>query len=295
MRHISDKEFVGEMNRRLEAYSKALVDLKMLTTKLENVNRRLQESEATKSNFLSNIRNEINNPLTSILGLSRHLFFNDITLDDAKSISQNIYYEAFELNFQLNNIFLAAEIEAGESPIGVSNVEVENFLSRTITSFSHKIDDKKINVDFVCEGGDELVFKTDPLKLETILVNLLANAIEFSLEGKHVSVEAARKDDRLVVSIIDEGIGIAEDERELIFDRFRQLETGTQKSHRGHGLGLSVVKSLLNQLEGEIEFSGVAGEGSTFTVSIPEFKGEADGDVFSDEGNEFIFDTEEEF
>ena len=116
-----------------------------------------------------------------------------------------------------------------------------------------------------------------------------------SRKGKGIKVIAEKKNDALFISIADQGKGIADEERERIFDRFRQLEAGTRKEHRGHGLGLSIVKSLLNQLGGKIDISGVAGEGCTFTVSIPEFVGEAEVDVFSDEGNEFIFGAEEEF
>ena len=295
MKQISDIELVGEINRRLDEYNKALHDLKTLTRKLEQVNRKLQESEATKSNFLSNIRNEINNPLTSIMGLSRQLVSGDLAGSERVSVAQNIFHEAFDLNFQLNNIFMAAEIEAGESPVGVSNIEVEHFIERVINEFSHKIKDKNLSVEFDCEGGPELVFKSDPLKLRAIVMNLIANAVEFSLEGKPVRISAKNEDGRLVISITDEGVGIANEEKELIFDRFRQLETGTQKSHKGHGLGLSVVKSLLNQLGGDIDFSGVAGQGCTFTVSVSEFTGDSPVDEYSEEGNEFIFGREEEF
>lgn len=295
MKHITDIELVGEISRRLDEYNKALYDLKVLTRKLEKVNRKLQESEATKSNFLSNIRNEINNPLTSIMGLSRQLVSGELDESKTMSVARNIFHEAFDLNFQLNNIFMAAEIEAGESPVGVSNIEVEHFIEMAINSFSHKMKDKDLSVEFDCEGGPEFVFKTDPLKIRVIVMNLIANAVEFSLEGKPIRISAKKEDGRLAVSIADEGVGIANEEKELIFDRFRQIDTGTQKSHRGHGLGLSVVKSLLNQMGGDIDFSCIAGQGCTFTVSVPEFVGDSPVDEYSEEGNEFIFGKEEEF
>ncbi|KKM03841.1 hypothetical protein LCGC14_1770370 [marine sediment metagenome] len=295
VKHITDIELVSEINRRLDEYNKALHDLKTLTRKLEQVNRKLQESEATKSNFLSNIRNEINNPLTSIMGLSRQLVSGDLDKSETLSVALNIFHEAFDLDFQLNNIFMAAEIEAGESPVGVSNIEIGHFIDRIINAFSHKIKDKDLSVKFDCEGGPELVFKTDPLKLRAIVMNLIANAVEFSIEGKPIRISAKNEDGRLVIAIADEGVGIANEEKELIFDRFRQIETGTQKSHRGHGLGLSVVKSLLNQMGGDIDFSCIAGQGCTFTVSVPEFVGDTPVDEYSEEGNEFIFGKEEEF
>ncbi len=152
MKNISDKELVGEINRRLDEYNRTLHDLKILTEKLETVNAKLQESEATKSDFLSNIRNEINNPLTSIMGLSRHLQDGTHNKDELMSITQSIYNEAFDLDFQLSNIFIAAEIEAGESPVGIANVEVERFFRRIIKAFSHKTEEKGLDVEFLCDG-----------------------------------------------------------------------------------------------------------------------------------------------
>lgn len=295
MKNISDEELVGEINRRLDEYNRTLHDLKILTEKLETVNAKLQESEATKSDFLSNIRNEINNPLTSIMGLSKHLQDGTHNKDELKSITQSIYNEAFDLDFQLSNIFIAAEIEAGESPVGIANVEVERFFKRIIKSFSHKTEEKGLDVVFLCEGGDSLAMKTDPLKLHAILMNLFSNAVEFSHEGMTIKVKIEPVDEGLAFSIEDQGTGIANEARESIYDRFRQLGTGSRKEHHGHGLGLSIVRSLLNQLGGTINFSGKPGEGCTFSVTVPEFEAESEVDVYSENGNEFIFGTEEEF
>ncbi len=137
--------------------------------------------------------------------------------------------------------------------------------------------------------------KTAPLKLHAILMNLFSNAVEFSLEGKTIKVKVEPVDEGLVFSIEDQGTGIANEARESIYDRFRQLGTGSRKEHHGHGLGLSIVRSLLNQLGGTINFSGKPGEGCTFSITVPEFEGESEVDVYSENGNEFIFGAEEEF
>ncbi len=295
MRKISDNDLVSEISRRLDEYNKALHDLKKLTRKLETVNRKLQESEATKSDFLSNIRNEINNPLASIMGLSKHIIGGALKQDEIVSVAQTIYYETFDLDFQLNNIFIAAEIEAGESSIGVANVEVESFINRIIDSFEHKIKDRNLNVEFNCKCENGFTFKTDPLKLHAIIMNLMANAVKFCLNGKSIKINVAKGDENLVISIEDQGKGIADEEKESMFDRFKQLEAGARKEHRGHGLGLSIVKSLLNQLGGQVDISGVYGENCIFTFSVPDFMADSETDVFSEEGNEFIFGSEEEF
>jgi signal transduction histidine kinase len=294
MKNITDKELINEISRRIEEYNHALYDLKAMTQKLEFVNRRLQESEATKSNFLSNIRNEINNPLASIMGLSKQLSTADMRPSKVREVAEAVFSEAFDLDYQLNNIFLAAELEAGESELGIAEVELDKFIARIIASFEHKIDAKNLNVKLEClKPGENASFMTDPLKLKSILTNLIANAIEFSFEGKTVTVTVSRQDGGIAIAVSDLGPGIATEERDRIYDRFRQLDSGVSKTHRGHGLGLSIVKSLLNQLGGTVEFTSVAGEGCRFTITLPEAQGAPD--VFAEEGNEFIFGGQEEF
>jgi signal transduction histidine kinase len=293
VKKISDSVLMDELKKRFNDNKKALHDLRVLTKKLEQLNRKLQESEATKSDFLSNIRNEINNPLTSIMGLSEQMFSGDVEAGTFSSMSQLIYNEAFGLDFQLKNIFMAAELEAGEAAVSVSNVDVVTFVNNLVDSFRNQALEKKLKVELscVCPKGskDEFYFQTDPEKLLLMLSNLLANAIEFSLKGKKVRIKTWKKSGRLNVSVKDDGIGIATEEQKKIFDRFRQLDSGSRKSHRGHGLGLSIVKALLELLGGSIKLSSVAGKGCEFTISIPESDAGAKVDVFSEDGNEYIF------
>ncbi|MGD0281591.1 MAG: sensor histidine kinase, partial [Dissulfurispiraceae bacterium] len=106
MSEHSDIELIEEMKKRFEEKNRALHDLRMMTRKLEDVNRKLQESEALKSNFLSNIRNEINNPLTSILVVAAEIAaVQGAGCEECISMAGIIYKEAFDLDFQLRNIF----------------------------------------------------------------------------------------------------------------------------------------------------------------------------------------------
>lgn len=299
MKKLSDGVLLEELKKRFNENKKALHDLRVLTRKLEQVNRKLQESEALKGNFLSNIRNEIVNPLTAIMGLSEQVFSGEAGPETAASMAHSIYMEAFDLDFQLRNIFAAAELEAGETSISVSNVDVFTLLENLINSFSNQSLQKRLKVKFDLQrpkdSGGEFLFRTDPEKLQLVLANLLSNAIKYSLEGREVKVSAGKRSGRLRVSIEDKGVGIDCRESGKIFDRFRQLEAGVSKSYKGHGLGLSVTKALVELLGGDIEFSSVAGKGCKFTVSFPEVETGQELDVYSEEGNEFIFESEEEF
>lgn len=289
-----DETLLNELRTRLEENRIAVANLRTMTQNLEALNERLRQSEALKSDFLSNIRNEINNPLMSIMGLAKQVVDGKADAETARSMAGTIYHEAFDLDFQLRNIFSAAELEAGEAALSVAQVDVVALVRGLITAFGHKAAEKHVTVLFE-PGADPLSFKTDPDKLQKVLANLLANAIEFNREGRRVTVKACRDAGRLNIAITDEGIGIPEADRKKVFDRFVQLDRGVRKRHKGHGLGLSITKSLVEMLNGMVTLSGAEGQGSVFTVSIAELGTGLDVDVTSEDGNEFIFEGGTQF
>lgn len=298
MERIDDILLLDELRKRFEESRIAVANLRTVTQNLEAVNEKLRQSEGMKSNFLSNIRNEINNPLTSILGLSRQIVDKRMDAETARSLAQVIYSEAFDLDFQLRNIFSAAELEAGDTAPSVARVDVCALLRSQIAAFQHKAAEKKVAVEFTCEhceGSGALAFKTDSDKLQKIVANLLANAIEFNMEGKRVLVRLWSSGPMLNISFTDEGIGIPEADRKKVFDRFVQLDSGVSKRHKGHGLGLSITKALAEMLDGSVALTAAAGGGCVFTVAIREQETGQPVDVSSGNGNEFIFDSGTQF
>ena len=295
MDRMSDEVLLEELKNRFLDNKSALHAMKVMNEKIEKLNVRLADSERLKSNFLSNIRNEINNPLTAILGLAQEIAGPVKDEETKQTMAKMIYNEAFELDFQLRNIFIAAELEAGETALNIVRVDTATLIRNLITSFSHKALEKNVTMEFVHHPEQQdLSFSTDPQKLHQVLANLLANAIEYNNTGKTVSIEARKENTSLLVAIADEGIGIPEEKREDLFDRFRQLDSGTQKKHKGHGLGLSVTKALVDMLGGKVSFTNAEGGGCVFQIAVPEAAG-VEGGVFSDDGNEFLFDSERKF
>ncbi len=292
---LTEKELFDELERRFDENHKALYDLRQTTIELETVNKKLQESEKLKGNFLSNIRNEMNDPLASILGLSKQLLSSVSTdREIVVSVIDMIHSEAFNLDFQLKNIFAAAEIEAGDAYPDVSNVDINGLISSIANSFRYKIDSKNLTLDFAFEDPDEDVFfRTDPAKLHLIISNLVSNAIEYSFKGGHIDLKACKYKEGLAVSVTDLGIGIGKADLEIIFDRFKQLETGTTKSHKGQGLGLSITKSYIELLSGTITVSSEKKKGSTFDLTIPEAEYSDQEEAFSEDSNEFVFEEKE--
>lgn len=292
MSTLTDTELLAEVSKRFKINKKILEQQSKLLVELEDVNKRLIEAEQVKSQFLSNIRNEINNPLASILGLSASFskHYNDKEAIDR--VSKLIYQEAFDLDFQLSNIFVAAELEAGEIMPEIGNSNVEELANQVIQEFKHKANKKGISVQLKNSLPNDL-FRTDAEKTHLIITNLLANAIEFSHDGGEINIELNVVNNELSIAVQDFGIGIQLDDQTKIYDRFKQLQSGSTKGYGGHGLGLSIVKYLLELMDGKIHLESEVNVGSVFTIFLPE--GEANEDLNSTlGGNEFLFEDGDE-
>ncbi len=299
MNNISDKQLLKELKARLENGRASEERIDALNQEFQMLSKRLKESEALKSHFISNITNEIVNPFTSILGLSKSIL--TVEKQDWKKVVSMvalIHNEAFNLDFQLKNIFTAAKIEAGEISPNISKVNVRSLAQSVIDSFSVVARKMGIEIEFDYQiefgFGKNFYYKTDSEKLKQILNNILNNAIKYSYKDSRVILKMWMEDDVMYVSIQDFGTGISEKNQNIIFERFKRLDTGINSINQGHGLGLSITKALLDVLGGTIDIKSQKGEGTTFTVSIPEssvvvdcFVGEGD-DVFFDDGDEIF-------
>lgn len=295
---LTDQELINELKKRFEQNKRSLEEVRQLNEELKEVNKKLEDSEALKSHFISNITNEIINPFSSIIGLAKNIMsLGKADWKQVKSMVSMIYYEAFNLDFQLRNIFVAAKIEAGEIYPETINVDVNQLLESVVDNFKYELEKKKLSVerdvDLKPRKGDIYYFITDPEKLKLIISNHLSNAIKFSDEGSKIIIKAWESDGELHVSVKDFGTGISKENQQIIFDRFKKLDSGIDSIHRGHGLGLSINKALLDVLDGSIDINTKEGEGSEFTFSIPELKSNVSGFAFDD--NELFFGKDDKF
>lgn len=298
--NMTDDELLKEIKERFENYNKSLKDLENLNNELMLVNQKLEESEKLKSHFISNIRNEIINPFSSIIGLSKQLMNTEPF--DKEKVSQYasmIYEEAFELDFQLKNIFAAASIEAGDLVPQVVEIDVPSFFNNAIKYIEQRAKAKilTIKLDFSTSIGSNR-FKTDAEKLNIIIMNLLANAIDFSIEkSNEIIVKVNLNTESLMFSVKDFGSGIPKDKQDIIFDRFKRLNMKIHTSNKGYGLGLSITKGFVEILGGHISVESELGKGSTFNIFIPELNYEKnrlgfvsnDAEFFDDENDSMIF------
>jgi len=299
MEKINDEALLEEVKRRFSQNKQYINELNKLTEELKQLNEKLKESESLKSHFISNISNEITNPFTSIICLSKNIL--EVKKEDWKTVISMvalIHSDAVNLDFQLKNIFAAAKIEAGEIQPEYMKVNIHTLIQDVMDIYKYEVRKKKLTVRHTSVDANktdkDILFITDPDKVKIIIANLLNNAIKFSFENSIIDIKTTVLDSGVLEIIVqDFGEGISEENKKIIYDRFKRSDSGINSNIRGHGLGLSVNKAFLDVLEGNIKVDTKAGEGSTFTVHIPE--GIEQGNGLLHDGNEFMFEDGESF
>lgn len=291
---LTDLELMIELKRRFDDNKKALIDVQKMTEKLQVVNDKLVESEKMKTNFLSNIRNEINNPLASIMGISHILLTDDnITDGQKRELIQTISRESFCLNYQLENIFVAAELESGEYIANVSHINIRRIIESTLRAYSRQAEDKHIVFDLAANSAEKQAYDhhTDPERFELVISNIIANAIEFGDDNTTIYIDIQKHDTDFSITITDTGEVIDEEHIGRIFDRFYRIDTGLSRHHGGHGLGLSIVRAIVDTMNGVISVcSDITIRETAFTITFPIVSKLEYDSQFSDESNEFMFE-----
>lgn len=286
MNSKTDKQLIDAIRQKFEEKDKALFDLHRLNKTLEETNNKLLESERLKTTFLSNLKNELNNPMASILGLCEELRTSyPGKTEKIKDIADSLFYEALSLEFQLNNILMAAEFESGEFMIEMMKMEANSIINSVIKNFTPMISDKKISI--IKQYNNPVWINSDPDKFRIIISNLISNAILFNKDGGRIIIDVELVQDVFFLSVKDDGIGIPADKLNVIFDRFVQLDAGSTKRFRGHGLGLSVAKAAANFLNGTISVASNPFFGSRFTLMLPA-NSEIKSEGLYDNGVEFF-------
>jgi signal transduction histidine kinase len=300
MNKLKDEELIEELRIRMKEKTDALNELKTLNEKLKVVNKKLEESEAMKTHFISNITNEIVNPFASILGLSKNILsVNKENWKKVFSMVAMIHTEAFSLDFQLKNVFATAKIEAGEIYPEIGKVDIKNLVKSVTDSFRIEAQKKKVSFELVFDfpesEGSTFQFKTDPEKLKLILSNIVNNALKYSFKDSKITVTVWSEMRVMFISVFNQGEVISEEYKQLIFDRFERIDTNITSVNRGHGLGLSIISSLLELLGGNIGLQSDKETGTTFTIEIPEISEEEDSFKSSLNGNEIFFEDNQVF
>lgn len=251
-----------------DQWRKVNADLDRKVDELAQTNMALFESNKLKGDFLATMSHELRTPLNSILGFSDVLIGNDTLTDKQRRWVTNIKSSGQKLLNLINDILDLAKMEAGKMQVRLDTFNLQDVCDGLINMFRPLAENKNIDMRSQIEP-DMPALRQDITKLQQILQNLLSNAIKFTPEGGRVLLKADADTRYVTISVMDTGVGVAKEEQDLVFQKFRQSGNPLTREHAGTGLGLSIVRELCKLLGGEVTLQSELGRGSTFTVRLP--------------------------
>ena len=230
-----------------------------------------KEVEKKQLDFVGNLSHEIKTPITAITGFSETLL--DGALNDkevSKQFIEIIHDESTKLSNLVDDMITISRLNEHGS-LNIELVNIFKLVKDTLQLFSHEIEKKGLNVRI--EIDEELSLYCDKLKLKHIITNLIQNAIRYNLENGEIKIKVQNdKKNEWVFVISDTGIGISDEDKERIFERFYRVDKSHSKTVGGTGLGLAVVKESVDALSGRIKVKSQINKGTTFYVILPRFK-----------------------
>jgi PAS domain S-box-containing protein len=218
--------------------------------------------------FHSTVSHELRTPLTSIIGGLSLLAHNVVAPGSSKG-SELIALaktQSEKLMALVNDMLDLQKIEAGKLELHTSQVHMDDIIESVVAELVHVAADENIVLTKDIQSNPAL--EADPVRIAQVLTNLLANAIKFSPAGSEIQVNTESRKDRLRVSVLDCGPGIAGDQMSKLFCKFRQLDSSDTRRHGGTGLGLAISKAIVEQHRGEIGVDSEVGRGSTFWFEL---------------------------
>ncbi|PJZ30812.1 PAS domain-containing sensor histidine kinase [Leptospira kmetyi] len=228
-----------------------------------------EKANKAKSEFLANMSHELRTPLNSIIGFSRLMQLPD-DMEKENKYKDLIFHSGVHLLNIINDILDVSRIEAGKLVLNESDFDLKELTSTSIEMILGQAITKKIGMtfEFFPEGAD-FEIKADPKRIRQVILNLLGNAIKFTDSSGEILIRLERLEDRFLLGVRDSGIGIPPEEIPNIFETFYQVKGEDRGAYEGSGLGLPIVKKIVEAHHGSIEVESELGRGSKFSVFIP--------------------------
>ncbi len=263
-----DKNHLLQIIQRVEKSINLKREVEKRTKELEQANKRLTEIDKMRSNLLSNISHELRTPLTTIIGFSQLIINDPGQSEIAKEQMKLILSESRKLLQIVENLITLSQLELNKVSSSKKNIDINNLIKEILVKKEKEIDKKNLII------GEDLKFDLpfvygDEKNIEKVLWNIIDNAIKFSKYSGKILIKTYSKDDFNYVDVTDSGPGIHDEDKERIFSRFEQLDPSSTRNYSGLGLGLSLVKELLELENGEIWFNSEINVGTTFTIKLP--------------------------
>jgi signal transduction histidine kinase len=262
MRRISK----GDYNVRLDADPRRLGQLGVLVKNFNEMVDNLNQMEKMRQEFISNVSHEFQSPLTSIGGFARALRNEGLASETRQHYLRIIEFECARLSKLSDNLLKLTSLESNHHPFEPQTYRLDRQLRRVILSCEPQWQAKKLELDVELA---ETTITADAELLNQVWTNLIHNAIKFTPEGGTIVVRLSERDGRIEAVVADTGIGVSEEDLPRLFERFFKADKARSRAAGGSGLGLSIVKKIVEMHGGEVAAGSRPGEGTTFRVRLP--------------------------
>lgn len=253
----------GNYNTKIELRSS--YEIITLGETINNLARQLSRVEQIRREFIANVSHELRTPLSYLKGYAEILIDGLAETDSDKDKYLNIILEESErLGKMVDEILNLSQIEAGSIQLKLSSFSIDAVIRRTIDKMLPLAANRDISIKFNKIDDDLLLCLADENRIKQVLINLLANAVKHSYDHSNILISSYRMNDRIYVCVRDFGEGISEEDLPFIWDRFYTTGKSYDKSIEGIGLGLSIIKSIINAHGCDISVNSVKGEGTEF-------------------------------
>ncbi|MEI7942173.1 MAG: HAMP domain-containing sensor histidine kinase [Candidatus Riflemargulisbacteria bacterium] len=260
-----------EIDKQLKGHIDNIEEIVESKTKeLEEKNRQLMEVDELKDQFLQNISHELRTPLTSIIGYIEIVLTYGNIAKTQETFLKIAHENSLSLLKIINKLLFLSEIESGNTKLNLQITDISVLINDTVKKMMVLADNKKLSLKVTVAKAvsvKDLLIEVDQDNMESVFSNLISNAIKFTQKGK-IDVFIKGGSDKIVIEVKDTGIGINEDDQKIIFEKFRQVDNSLTKIYDGTGLGLPIVKNILELHGADIQVDSVPGQGTTFTVTL---------------------------
>ena len=225
------------------------------------------ERESLRREFTANVSHELRTPLTSISGFAELLMNGAVPSDDVRNFAKDIYDEVQRLIALVHDIMRLSRLDEGSEADVLEKVDLSAIAEEVIMRLSTKARNADVTISFSHEGRTELMGSES--LLDEMVYNLVENAIKYNKDNGSVSVSVKGSEDNVTLTVADTGIGIPDEDKDRVFERFYRVDKSRSRSSGGTGLGLSIVRHAVMFHNGTVTLDSRIGEGTTITASFP--------------------------
>ncbi|MGH8355283.1 MAG: ATP-binding protein, partial [Pseudomonas sp.] len=263
-------ELESEIFLHAQAVAKANQSLQQANAELEQLYEQTRELDRFKTQFFANLSHELRTPLPLILGPTEKLLANAEPGSPLRHDLEVVLRNARLLLKHVNDLLDVSQLETGQMPLAYLNTDLAQLLRLTGGHFEALAQER--GIAYEVRSGPTLLAQLDPGQVQRVLLNLLANAFEFTPAGGRIrcSLEADERARQIQIEVADSGPGIAPEQRERVFERFRQLDGGATRRHGSTGLGLAIARELVALHGGTLSIDDAPEGGALFRVRLPQ-------------------------